>query len=181
MTTGNIGFLTYHAIHKNQGDDVDTDMLNDFIRIYGVNHVDDYDVILISGFNSMTYDQIDMILAHQPNILYRCPNYKDLRTPFMHCIPDEKLIYILERMFAYDHDFAFVTHKMHFDYCDNRKFDFTFLEYWEHMLANDEYLTRHCSNTLKIVIQMLKNHLKRYQTLFMIMVEETDIDKRRRF
>lgn len=155
-------------------------MLNDFISTYGVNHVDDYDVMLISGFNSMTYEQIDMILAHQPNILYQCPSYKDLRTPFMHCIPDEKFIYILERMFAYDHDFEFVTHKMHFDYGDGGQFDFTFLEYYEYRLANDDFLFKNYGDTLKIVIQMLKNHLKRYQTLFMLMVEETDIDKKRR-
>jgi len=174
------GFLTYRAIHKNHGDDVDTDMLSEFISTYGVNHVDDYDVILISGFNSMSYEQIDMILAHRSNILYMCPSYKELRTPFLFGIPNDKLIYILEKMFEYDHDFAFVTHKMHFNYCDDRKFVFTFLEYWEYVFSNDAFYVNTCKEAMIIVIQMLKNHLKRYQTLFMLMVDEIDIDKKRR-
>jgi len=146
---------------------IKTSKLNNFINTYGVNFIDKYGIHILNLHHDMSYKQIDIILSYQPNILFLNKQYL-VRIPLINCgIAIEKTCYILEKMLEYDHDFIFISYKMKFKYGGF----LTFLDFYKRLQS---YANQGFYKHLDKCVDMLENHLKHYQSLFMIMLPEIE-------
>lgn len=151
---------------------VDTHDLIWFINTYGVNYVDDGGYVLLNCLPEMTYDQIDIVLSHKPYITH----FNIYHQTYIRSIgPDisPKSVYMIRKMLEYDHDFLFVSRKRNFDSFEPHE---TCLEFCRRLLCEEKKFYNKIGKIqyLNTIVDMLENHLKHYQSLFMIMLPEIE-------
>jgi len=152
-----------------------TSRLIAFIQRYGVNFIDDHYTLLLDHCLTMSYKQIDIVLSYKPNILYK-NSLNEERIVMTGYNMNEKLVYVIKKMIEYDHDFLFVTFKMRFisDKDDSKYEFFTFLEFYKDEFIRKRHKWNNLESYLNQLIDLLENHLKHYQSLFMIMLPEIE-------
>lgn len=157
----------------NDDETVNTRKLVKFINKHGVNFVSNISMDLLDYVSDMTYEQIDIILSYQPKITYDHDGVEQLRIigPSINA----KILYIITKMLEYDHDFKFVSFRMEFiSDNDKKKVKMTFLEFYDCDIVRKRHLWSGRMVYLNQLIDLLRNHLKRYQTLFMLMSSQID-------